>query len=159
MTFQIDKSIVDDIMADIDLFYSYLQQNKEVFDEWYFKNVFTSPYWNYLQNYNWLSKSEQDYLHQGILNFILFMSYQSLEEKSEVIDRNINEVSKALNNYVGNGIDTRKLKEITLKALRQVEHKTTDANIIQNRNEIYRSLKWALTNIIINNKEKNVNRR
>ena len=157
ITFQIDKSKVDDVLNDINLFYSSLQQYDGAFDDWYFKNVFTAPYWRYLKHYRWLSTKEQNYLHRGVLSFILFMSYQSLKEESDIVEVNLKEILKSLEMFTSSNHKTSKLKGLAQNSIKIVNQKIKgNAN---NSNKIINSIKWTLTNIIINNKEENVNQR
>ncbi len=148
-TFQIDKARVDDVLNDIGLFYSSLQKYNGAFDDWYFKNVFTAPYWQYLKYYKWLSTEEQNYLHQGILSLILFMSYQSLQEESDIVENNINNILNALEIFNGNNNKTNKLKSLTQNAIEMAQQKFKGE--LSDNNKIISSIKWTLTNIIIKN--------
>ena len=152
ITFQIDKAKVDDVMNDIDLFYSSLQQYDGTFDDWYFKNVFTAPYWQYLKHYKWLSTKEQNYLHQGVLTFILFMSYQYLNGKTNIVESRLKEIAGVLKQFNGNNSKTNKLKDMTQNAVEMAQQKKSGN--FSNNSKIVKSIKWILTNIIIENETK-----
>jgi len=155
-TFQIDKSKVGDVLNDIDLFYSSLQQYDGAFDDWYFKNAFAEPYWRYLKHYNWLSTKEQNYLHRGVLTFVLFMSYQSLKEESDIVEVNLKEILKSLEMFTSSNHKTSKLKGLAQDSIKMVSQKIKGNT--NNSNTIIKSIKWTLTNIIIKN-ENIVNQR
>jgi len=157
--FSIDKSRITLVLDEIELFYYYLLNNDEIYDDWYFKNIFTTEYWYYLKNYNWLSPAKQDYLHQGILNFILFLSYNSLEHKSNTIDSHLFKIEKAVRNFVSDNKKSLLLKSYTLKSIDLLKQKSLDANDNKRKAEIYKALKWTLINVILKQENEIVNQR
>jgi hypothetical protein len=157
--FSIDKSRVTIVLDEIDLFYHYLQNNTDMFDDWYFKNIFTTQYWYYLKNYKWLSVNKQDYLHQGILSFIMFLCYNSIEGQPNIIDSHLGEVEKAIRDFASNNKKSLALKSFSLRAIELLKHKSNHTDDDNNKAEIYKSIKWTLINIIFKQENKNLNRR
>jgi len=151
-TSQTDKNNVDVVIKDIDLFYALLQQYDEAFEEWYFKKMFNTPYWHCLKHYSWLSTKEQNYLHQGVLTFILFMSYQYLNGKTNIVESRLKEIAGVLKQFNGNNSKTNKLKDMTQSAVEMAQQKKSEN--FSNNSKIVKSIKWVLTNIIIENETK-----
>ncbi len=145
----LNKKKVSGIFLDIELFYNYIQQNGQIFDEWYFNNIFDIKYWNYLNNYKWLSNKETDMLHQGILNLILFLCYQNLEDNNSTIHKHLSEIQKSLIRFSSKSPKTQKLYHLVEKAIKLVENKKDDGYNIEINTEIYKSITWTLKNIIL----------
>jgi len=156
--FSIDKNRITLVLDEIDLFYYYLQNNTDTFDDWYFKNIFTTHYWHYLKNYKWLSSEKQDHLHQGILSIVLFQSYNSLEYKPNALDTNLIKIEKAIANLVSKDKKSLALKGFALRAIDLLKHKS-NGNGNNSKAEIYKSIKWTLINIIFKQENKIVNQR
>jgi len=150
------RTNVTKTIYDIDLFYSYLRQNTINIDEWYFDNIFSLEYHNYLHNYNWLHQRELDYLHQGILNLILFKHYR-INEQTNTLDTkyNLKKVSRAIAKLKTSSPITYKLQTMVLNALKSVGKNKNDDVI--NDIDVLKSIKWSLQNIILAEKPYNFN--
>ncbi|RLD37127.1 MAG: hypothetical protein DRI89_15510 [Bacteroidetes bacterium] len=162
--FKPDKKIVSDIFFDIDLLYGYISNNGQVFDEWYFKNIFTIAYWNYLNNYSWLSNDEQARLHQGILSMILFLLLLLLEDKNKGIEKHLVDISKSLYSFKSNNSSSLKLCQLVRSSIKLLERKKTNGHNEETNTAIYKSISWTLKNIILADNEmpvgyKSINRR
>ncbi len=136
---------VTDILYDIDLFYTYLQLYGQTFEIWYFQNVFTARYWEYLGNFNWLNPQKQAFLHQGILSLILFKCYLHLENTSTMDKVVIREISHSINKFHINNSTNSRLLTMVKKAI--VFVKDDMGNELEN--EILESMAWTLKNIIL----------
>jgi len=143
-------NFVSDILVDIELFYSYIRQNGQITDEWYLSNMFTYNYWSYFQANNWLSPERENFLHQGILNFILFMSYQYLDNKGNHIEKISQKAFKSIYIYTPQDKKTEELKSMVINTLIMVEKKKRGDFDIANNSEIFKSITWTLQNTILN---------
>lgn len=160
--FRPKKEIVSDIFFDIDLFNNYIIGNGQLFDEWYFRNIFTTEYWNYLNNYGWLSRNEQNKLHQGILSILLFLVLHFLEGKNRIIEDHLDEINRSLDNFNSNNGKSLKLHQLVKESLKLLKRKNSGVNDEEINAEIYKSITWTLKNIILvdnnntaENKDKN----
>lgn len=148
--FRSDKSKVQDIFYDLTLFYKFINQNDRILDDWYFQNVFTSRYWVHLTNYDWLTDDEMTCLHQGILNLILFLSYQYLDNKGKHIEKISQKAFRSLSSFSPQAEKTKKLRNNVLKALMMVEKKRQGSLSIVDNVEMNKTITWTLQNTMFN---------
>ena len=139
-----------DILNDIELFYNYIRQNGQITDEWYLSNTFKHNYWSYFHSISWLSSERENYLHQGILNFILFMSYQYLDSKGDHIKSISQKAFRLIYNFISKDKKTEQLRSIVIRTLIMVEKKKRGSFNIANNSEIFKSITWTLQNTILN---------
>lgn len=149
--FRSNKNKVDDMFCDIELFYSLINQNTHKLNEWYFQNMFTKKYWLHLKNYAWLTSSKQTYLHQGILNIILFQIHQYLEEDGNLSKSNLSQIKEALYSYSSQNKTTTNLSNLVKDALVLSTLKIQGKYNSNANREIYKSIAWTLKNTIITN--------
>jgi len=148
--FKQDKKGVLAIIANIEIFYSYILKNGQLVDDWNLKNLFPNNYWSYLQSYNWLSKKYENYLHQGVLNFILFLSYQYLDNRGDHIKKSTQKVLNSIYSFSPKNKKTKKLHSFVIEALIMVKKKKQDNFNIENNSKILKSITWTLQNTILN---------
>jgi len=149
--FRSNKNKVDDMFCDIELFYSLINQNTHKLNEWYFQNMFTKKYWLHLKNYAWLTSSKQTYLHQGILNIILFQIHQYLEEDGNLSKNSLSQIKEALYSYSSQNKTTTNLSNLVKDALVLSTLKIQGKYNSNANKEIYKSIAWTLKNTIITN--------
>jgi len=147
--FSPEKQSVPHVISDIGIIYNYIQQNGEIYDEWYFQNVFTLKYWNYLKYYPWLSPEEQDYLICGCLNIILFLSNRYLEKRESFIQNHFSEINDVVNAFYPLTGTHKILYYIVKEALILVGKKINGLEYQGRRNNIYHSISWTLKNTIL----------
>ncbi len=155
--FKIKRKEISEVIYDIDLFYNYLRQNKYVVDEWYFNNVLTIDYRRYLKNFNWMKQDELSYLHQGVLNLILFKLYFLCEKPDSVLYPS-RSLARALNNFESINPKTNKLLNLAKKTLIILEQKQENNTDTPFNPEIYESIKWTTQNILESNKPSRINK-
>ncbi len=148
-----EKYKVKDIMNDIALFYSLLQQNQEIFDNRFFEKIFPAPYWEFLKHFDELDEEELDYLHQGVLGILLFMAYQYLYGKGDQMADAHKKITGCLHAFSSGNEKTEKMKSMVLKALNMVALKKSEQFDMNRNNEIYKSITWILKNIVLNNNQ------
>jgi len=146
------------VIYDIDLFYEYLRQNEKLIDQWYFNNVFSAEYWRYLRNYNWLKPDDLNYIHQGILNMILFKIYSNLEGKEPENKISSKKIIKAINKLETNNMLTVKLGNEVANALSLVGNNKKRLENNDKRSKMYKSINWALRNIILSDEPSSLNK-
>jgi len=157
-TIHFKRKEISNVIEDINLFYSYLRQNNLDINDWYFDNIFTLKYHNYLHNYSWLNKRELDYLQQGILNLILFKYYRGIGETSTSVNKNVlRKVTRVIAKHNPPNPITQKLQTLVLNALKSGVGNHN--NYIINDNDILKSINWSLQNIILTEKPYNNNKR
>ncbi len=144
-----DKKKVAGIMKDIDFFYGYIEKNGQVMDEWYFSHVFTTPYWNYLHRYKWLNRADQDFLDRGILSILLFMAYNYLEGKGDIIVRHLDEIKQNVKHFQSSDVQAKKLQNIVTGALKLAEKKQKGVFDNKTNKTIFKSITWTLKNIVL----------
>lgn len=138
---------VTDILFDIELFYGYLQQYGQIIEIWYFQNVFTTKYWEYLDYYSWLSPQKQTKLHQGILSLLLFKCYQHLENTAKMDDDVIRDILYSINRFHTSSLTSMRLKSMVKKAISIVLNNSSNYS----ENELLESITWTLKNIVLTN--------
>ncbi len=148
--FGYNKGKVLDIINDIELFYSYILKNGQIVDERYLSNVFADDFWSYLKTYSWLSPQRETFLHQGILNLTLFLSYQYLDDKGQHIEKISQKAFRLLSSFSPRIEKTEKLRNIVLEVLIMVEKKKQGTFSIVDNGEIYKFITWTLQNTILN---------
>lgn len=159
MLFQSSRKRLTNVMHDIDLFYTYLNKNNANIDEWYFRNVFTEDYSQFLKNYTWLSKEEINYLHRGVLSLLLFKSF-SMIQGGNYKQLTANNINSELNLIKFSTTDplTEKLRKLTLGAIK-LQKKSKKKKIESNENkELVRSVTWTLHNIVLTNVPSKINK-
>ena len=159
MFFHTNHKRLNEVMYDIDLFYSYLEKNNAKIDEWYFRNVFTSNYYYFLKNFSYLNNEEQNYLHRGVLTLMLFKSFSKIQSGNydQTNDNYKNTEAKLVKFSTTNPL-TEKLRKLTLGAIKLIE-KSKNKKIESNVNkELIRSVTWALHNIVLTNEPSKVKR-
>ncbi len=152
------RSEVQEVIYDIGLFYEYLRQNEKLIDQWHFKNVFSAQYWRYLRHYNWLKPEEINYVHQGILNLILFKTYLNLGDERQINTIASGKIIKAVNKLESSNALTIKLENKVVNALRLVANNRNTLLNDEKRSEIYKSVNWALKHIILSDEPSNLNK-
>jgi hypothetical protein len=137
---------VMEVLDEITLFYSNLNENKEVIDEWCFSHVFNTDYCNYLKNYSWLEQEKLDYLHQGVLNLVLFKMFSLMGNNKHSSKREMHMVLHRIDKFTPLSIKTKKLAELTKRSISILNGNTG------NKNEINKIISWTLNNIILSHK-------
>ena len=145
------RSQIADIMFDIDLFFNYLNQYGQIIDVWYFQNVFTSNYWEYLGNYNWLSQKKQDFIHQGIMSIVLTMCYQHMEQTRKISSSNQDSILRSLEHFRSDNVKSKKLRNIVISSMNLIKEQNTENYSEETKSEIYNSILWTIKNIILIN--------
>ncbi len=149
--FRSDKKKVKDILYDINLFYKFINQNGRILEDWYFQNVFTSKYWLHLSDYKWLTEDKLAYLHQGILNILLFRIHQHLEEGGTFTQIVFIDLQKALNSYTSQNETSVKLSNLVKDALELAKLKQQGKYDSNTNGKIYKSITWTLKHTILIN--------
>jgi len=153
--FRPNKSKITDVLFDIELFFNYMQQYQQYDDVWYFQNVFSSSYWNYLGRYSWLSTEQQNYLNQGILCIILFRCYQHIEGSNRFRDNEILEIKSSILKYNIEDIPSIEMKNIVITAIRSLEN--MDTSICDC--EVIKSISRTLRSTVVMNSIKEINQK
>ena len=157
MLFHTTHKRLNEVMYDIDLFYSYLEKNNANVDEWYFRNVFTLNYCYFLKNFSYLKNEEQNYLHRGVLTLMLFKSFSKIQSGNYFqAKENYKNTEVKLVKFSTTDPLTEKLRKLTLgatKLLKKTKNKKIDSN--ENK-ELIRSVTWALHNIVLINEPSKV---
>ncbi len=149
--FRSDKKKIEDVLYDINLLYKYINQNAHIIDSWCFQTVFKSKYWLYLLNYKWLTDKELDYLHQGVLNIILFRIQQHLEESGTFPQKVFLDIQNSLNYFSSKNETSVKLCRMVKDALKLAMLKQEGKYDNTTNGEIYKSITWTLKNTILKN--------
>ena len=149
--FRSDKKKIKDILYDINLFYKFINQNGRILEDWYFQNVFTSKYWLHLSDYKWLTEDKLAYLHQGILNILLFRIHQHLEEGGTFTQIVFIDLQNALNSYTSQNRTSVKLSNLVKDALELAKLKQQGKYDSNTNGEIYKSITWTLKHTILIN--------
>ena len=97
--FKNDRKKISTVITDIETFYVYMQKTRQLSEGLYLKNLFSDNYWYYLHSYRWLNYERENYLHQGILNFILFHCYQYLDNKEDQIYKSTHKILSSLYSF------------------------------------------------------------
>lgn len=157
MFFHTNQKRLNEVMYDIDLFYSYLEKNNANVDEWYFRNVFTIDYCYFLKNFSHLNNEEQNYLHRGVLTLILFKSFSKIQGGNYFQTQDsCKDAELKLSKFSTTDPLTDKLCKLTLGAIKIIE-KSEKKKIESNENkELIRSVTWALHNIVLINEPSKV---
>ena len=148
--FKNDRKRISAVINDIEIFYTHMQKNKQLEDHLYLRNLLSNNYWSYLHSYSWLSPESENYLHQGILNFILFLCYQYLDNNEEQIYKSTNEILSSLYSFSPQNEKTKKLQNMVIEALIMVNRKKQDNFHIENNSVIFKYITWTLQNTILN---------
>ncbi len=148
--FKNDRKKVLTVITDIETFYTYMQKNRQLEDDLYLKNLLSNNYWYYLHKYSWLSHEHENYLHQGILNFILFHCYQYLDNKEDQINKSTHSILSSLYSFSSQNEKTKKLQSMVIEALIMVRRKKQGDFKIENNSIIYKYITWTLQNTILN---------
>jgi len=155
--FHYSRAEVQEVIFDIHLFYKNLRQNKHIINEWHFKNVFSAHYWQYMGNYRWLNHEEEIFLHQGILNLLLFRLYfiVSCGNHSE-LELKYNQIEKAVCSLKTINPQTNELRKHVCNILKAIEDSKSDDGKFVNPNSFHKSINWTLHNIILTDKSSTI---
>ena len=155
--FNYSRAEVQEVIFDIHFFYKNLRQNKHIINEWHFKNVFSVPYWQYFKNYRWLNHEEEDFLHQGILNLLLFRLYFIASSgKPPLLELKLNQIKKSLCNLKTSNAKTLKLQKYVFNLLRAFEGSIPGTGKFVNPNSFHKAINWTLYNIILTDKSSKI---
>ena len=151
--FKADTKEVIQITSDIKSFYRNIVENHKdvVDDEPYFNKVISTKYWSYLNYTKGLNVQEQDFLQQGILSILLFLSFHYLDNKEGQIGSNSTEIYKSLMHFHSINNISMKLRSKLMNAIIMVEKKKNGHYDQESNSEIYKSITWTLQNIILTN--------
>jgi len=144
--FRSEKNKVKDMFYDIALFYKYINQNLHKLDELYFQKMFSKRYWVYLNSYPWLTDEKQDYLHQGILNIMLFQIHKHLEENDDLSKATLLVFKKALYSYSPRDKITNDLCNLAKDTILLITLKQQGKHNSNTNGKIYKSITWTLKN-------------
>ncbi len=145
-----EKRKVNAILAEIDKLYLYINRRGQLYSDYHFQKMFPKKYWNYLQQYTWLNKIQQDKLITGCLNIILFSAHDCIRGTGTVIEKNFKEIVNAVNNFQPETEEQTKLWFMVKEALMLCEKKM---NLVQDNNKensIYQSITWTLKHTVLN---------
>jgi len=148
--FKNDRKRILTVITDIETFYVYMQKTSQLSNGLCLKNLFSNNYWYYLHTYRWLSYERENYLHQGILNFILFHCYQYLDNKEDQINKSTHKILSSLYSFSPQDEKTKKLQSMVIEALIMVRRKKQGNFNIENNSIIYKYITWTLQNTKLN---------
>ena len=148
--FKPDRKRISAVITDIEIFYTYMHKNKQLEDDIYLIYIYSNNYWSYLHSYSWLSHEQENYLHQGILNFILFHCYQYLDNKEDQFYKSTHKILNSLYSFSPQNEKTRKLQSMVIEALIMVKRKKQGNFNIENNSVIFKYITWTLQNTILN---------
>ncbi|RLD60256.1 MAG: hypothetical protein DRJ05_04990 [Bacteroidetes bacterium] len=149
--FKAESKEVTQITSDIKSFYKNIEENSAscMADGRYFNNLITAKYWGCLNLKKGLSNREQDFLQQGILSMLLFLSFHFLENKGGPIGSHTIEIYKSIMYFRSPNQESMKLHHLTMNAITLVEKKKHGRFNQETNSEIYKSITWTLQNIIL----------
>ena len=138
------------ILSEIDRLYLFINRRSQLYGDRHFQKMFPKKYWNYLQQYTWLNKTQQDKLITGCLNIILFSAHDCIRGTGTVIEKHFKEILNAVNSFQPETDEQTKLWFMVKEALILCEKKM---NLIQDNNKensIYQSITWTLKHTVLN---------
>ncbi len=138
------KNSVDETLEDINLFYNFISDKGETVDAWFFTHVFTGRYYDYLQDFKFLSPEKLNVLHTGVLTILLFKIIV-LSNENQYPDRaELQKIKRRISNFHPADAISRKLTDFIQQAISMCEYGYETKDI----NEIYRTIHWTMNNVI-----------